>query len=86
MVLCYRAPGASGTWGSASAAVTGFGDLTRRSSLAGWDLMLGSIAAFYAVMVPYTKVEESFNVQVRAWTSPWLNSLDRLACFHLRCM
>ncbi|CAM0903527.1 unnamed protein product [Alopecurus aequalis] len=29
----------------------------------GWDLMLGSIAAFYAVMVPYTKVEESFNVQ-----------------------
>lgn len=33
-------------------------------SLAGWDLLLGSIAAFYAVMVPYTKVEESFNVQV----------------------
>jgi hypothetical protein len=30
----------------------------------GWDLMLGSIAAFYAVMAPYTKVEESFNVQV----------------------
>ncbi|XP_006652601.2 dol-P-Man:Man(7)GlcNAc(2)-PP-Dol alpha-1,6-mannosyltransferase isoform X2 [Oryza brachyantha] len=29
----------------------------------GWDLLLGSIAAFYAVMVPYTKVEESFNVQ-----------------------
>nr|CAD1818518.1 unnamed protein product [Ananas comosus var. bracteatus] len=29
----------------------------------GWDLMLGSIAAFYAFMVPYTKVEESFNVQ-----------------------
>nr|CAD1818694.1 unnamed protein product [Ananas comosus var. bracteatus] len=27
----------------------------------GWDLMLGSIAAFYAFMVPYTKVEESFN-------------------------
>ena len=26
--------------------------------------MLGSIAAFYAVMAPYTKVEESFNVQV----------------------
>lgn len=25
--------------------------------------MLGSIAAFYAVMAPYTKVEESFNVQ-----------------------
>ncbi|GJN26836.1 hypothetical protein PR202_gb14796 [Eleusine coracana subsp. coracana] len=30
----------------------------------GWDLLLGSIAAFYAVMAPYTKVEESFNVQV----------------------
>ncbi|PKA58896.1 Dol-P-Man:Man(7)GlcNAc(2)-PP-Dol alpha-1,6-mannosyltransferase [Apostasia shenzhenica] len=29
----------------------------------GWDLILGSIATFYAVMVPYTKVEESFNVQ-----------------------
>ncbi|KAL6903401.1 hypothetical protein ACP4OV_004214 [Aristida adscensionis] len=29
----------------------------------GWDLLLGSIAAFYAVMAPYTKVEESFNVQ-----------------------
>ncbi|OEL19091.1 Dol-P-Man:Man(7)GlcNAc(2)-PP-Dol alpha-1,6-mannosyltransferase [Dichanthelium oligosanthes] len=29
----------------------------------GWDLMLGSIAVFYAVMAPYTKVEESFNVQ-----------------------
>ncbi|KAG8082870.1 hypothetical protein GUJ93_ZPchr0014g46640 [Zizania palustris] len=33
-------------------------------SLAGWELMLGSIAAFYAIIVPYTKVEESFNVQV----------------------
>jgi hypothetical protein len=30
----------------------------------GWDLLLGSIAAFYAVLAPYTKVEESFNVQV----------------------
>ncbi|OAY81148.1 Dol-P-Man:Man(7)GlcNAc(2)-PP-Dol alpha-1,6-mannosyltransferase, partial [Ananas comosus] len=30
---------------------------------AGWDLMLGSIVAFYLFMVPYTKVEESFNVQ-----------------------
>nr|CAD1839458.1 unnamed protein product [Ananas comosus var. bracteatus] len=28
---------------------------------AGWDLMLGSIVAFYLFMVPYTKVEESFN-------------------------
>ncbi|WOL09573.1 dol-P-Man:Man(7)GlcNAc(2)-PP-Dol alpha-1,6-mannosyltransferase isoform X2 [Canna indica] len=29
----------------------------------GWDLLLGLIAAFYATMAPYTKVEESFNVQ-----------------------
>ncbi|XP_060219015.1 dol-P-Man:Man(7)GlcNAc(2)-PP-Dol alpha-1,6-mannosyltransferase [Lycium barbarum] len=31
--------------------------------LYGYDLLLGSIAAFYVFMVPYTKVEESFNVQ-----------------------
>lgn len=30
----------------------------------GYDLLLGSIAAFYVLMVPYTKVEESFNIQV----------------------
>ncbi|XP_058221740.1 dol-P-Man:Man(7)GlcNAc(2)-PP-Dol alpha-1,6-mannosyltransferase isoform X1 [Rhododendron vialii] len=29
----------------------------------GYDLLLGSVAAFYVFMVPYTKVEESFNVQ-----------------------
>ncbi|XP_063940959.1 dol-P-Man:Man(7)GlcNAc(2)-PP-Dol alpha-1,6-mannosyltransferase isoform X2 [Daucus carota subsp. sativus] len=29
----------------------------------GYDMILGSIAAFYVVMIPYTKVEESFNVQ-----------------------
>lgn len=29
----------------------------------GYDMILGSIAAFYVFMVPYTKVEESFNVQ-----------------------
>ncbi|KAK9095109.1 hypothetical protein Scep_026578 [Stephania cephalantha] len=29
----------------------------------GWDLLLGSIVAFYVFAVPYTKVEESFNVQ-----------------------
>ncbi|PSS24861.1 Dol-P-Man:Man(7)GlcNAc(2)-PP-Dol alpha-1,6-mannosyltransferase [Actinidia chinensis var. chinensis] len=31
--------------------------------LYGYDLLLGSIASFYVFMVPYTKVEESFNVQ-----------------------
>ncbi|XP_071735998.1 dol-P-Man:Man(7)GlcNAc(2)-PP-Dol alpha-1,6-mannosyltransferase-like [Rutidosis leptorrhynchoides] len=40
---------------------------TRRSSnfmaIYGYDLVLGSIAAFYVFMVPFTKVEESFNVQ-----------------------
>lgn len=29
----------------------------------GYDLLLGSIAAFYVFAVPYTKVEESFNIQ-----------------------
>ncbi|KAJ7961976.1 Mannosyltransferase [Quillaja saponaria] len=29
----------------------------------GYDLLLGSIAAFYVIMAPYTKVEESFNIQ-----------------------
>ncbi|XWS77339.1 hypothetical protein CRYUN_Cryun01aG0252600 [Craigia yunnanensis] len=29
----------------------------------GHDFLLGSIAAFYVLMVPYTKVEESFNIQ-----------------------
>ncbi|CAJ1948966.1 unnamed protein product [Sphenostylis stenocarpa] len=29
----------------------------------GYDLLLGSIAALYVLTVPYTKVEESFNVQ-----------------------
>ncbi|CAI0548373.1 unnamed protein product [Linum tenue] len=29
----------------------------------GYDLLLGSIAAFYVLMAPYTKVEESFNIQ-----------------------
>ncbi|KAI4339608.1 hypothetical protein MLD38_024527 [Melastoma candidum] len=29
----------------------------------GYDLLLGTIAAFYVIMVPYTKVEESFNIQ-----------------------
>ncbi|XP_010933579.1 dol-P-Man:Man(7)GlcNAc(2)-PP-Dol alpha-1,6-mannosyltransferase isoform X4 [Elaeis guineensis] len=29
----------------------------------GWDVILGTIASFYVIMIPYTKVEESFNVQ-----------------------
>lgn len=29
----------------------------------GYDMLLGSIAAFYVFMVPFTKVEESFNIQ-----------------------
>ncbi|KAL6494141.1 hypothetical protein OROGR_032050 [Orobanche gracilis] len=29
----------------------------------GYDVLLGSIATFYVFMAPYTKVEESFNVQ-----------------------
>ncbi|CAN6461121.1 unnamed protein product [Victoria cruziana] len=29
----------------------------------GWDALLASIAAFHVFMAPYTKVEESFNVQ-----------------------
>ncbi|KAL9254995.1 Dol-P-Man:Man(7)GlcNAc(2)-PP-Dol alpha-1,6-mannosyltransferase-like protein [Drosera capensis] len=29
----------------------------------GYDMILGSIAAFYVLRVPYTKVEESFNMQ-----------------------
>ncbi|CAH1416242.1 unnamed protein product [Lactuca virosa] len=32
-------------------------------SIYGYDVLLGSIAAFYVLMVPFTKVEESFNVQ-----------------------
>ncbi|CAI9101220.1 OLC1v1038492C1 [Oldenlandia corymbosa var. corymbosa] len=31
--------------------------------LYGYDLFLGTIAAFYVFMAPYTKVEESFNLQ-----------------------
>ncbi|GER49392.1 pentatricopeptide repeat-containing protein [Striga asiatica] len=31
--------------------------------LLGYDVLLGSIAVFYVFMAPYTKVEESFNVQ-----------------------
>jgi hypothetical protein len=44
----------------------------------GYDLMLGSIAAFYVIMVPYTKVEESFNVQVLfCYIAPIVFSFNR---------
>nr|POE75016.1 isoform 5 of dol-p-man:man(7)glcnac(2)-pp-dol alpha-1,6-mannosyltransferase [Quercus suber] len=33
----------------------------------GYDVLLGSIAAFYVIMIPYTKVEESFNVQLASF-------------------
>nr|XP_027113401.1 dol-P-Man:Man(7)GlcNAc(2)-PP-Dol alpha-1,6-mannosyltransferase-like [Coffea arabica] len=38
-------------------------NLSRFMQLYGYDLLLGSIAVFYVVMAPYTKVEESFNIQ-----------------------
>ncbi|XP_026661925.1 uncharacterized protein LOC103710796 isoform X2 [Phoenix dactylifera] len=41
----------------------GFGCSRKREFVAGWDGMLGKIAAFYVIMVRCTKVEESFNVQ-----------------------
>ncbi|XP_010540210.1 PREDICTED: dol-P-Man:Man(7)GlcNAc(2)-PP-Dol alpha-1,6-mannosyltransferase isoform X2 [Tarenaya hassleriana] len=47
----------------------------------GYDLILGSIAAFYVFMAPYTKVEESFNVQSMhdiLYYRHHLNSYDHL--------
>jgi len=43
----------------------------------GYDLLLGSIAAFYVIMVPYTKVEESFNIQVLLYLVPIVFSFNR---------
>ncbi|KAG9454432.1 hypothetical protein H6P81_007336 [Aristolochia fimbriata] len=37
--------------------------MTKFLQLYGWDLLLGSVAAFYVFTIPYTKVEESFNIQ-----------------------
>ncbi|KAJ0024833.1 hypothetical protein Pint_07262 [Pistacia integerrima] len=44
--------------------------------LYGYDLLLGSFAAFYVLKVPYTKVEESFNVQ---YVGHWV------ASYYLHC-
>lgn len=53
----------------------------------GYDLLLRSIAAFYVFMVPYTKVEESFNVQVPFIVLPQSNfhflQSNRELCFLL---
>ncbi|KAM1018935.1 hypothetical protein ACFX2C_040503 [Malus domestica] len=42
----------------------------------GYDLVLGSIAAFYVFMAPYTKVEESFNVQAMHDILYYRNRID----------
>ncbi|RXH93332.1 hypothetical protein DVH24_013908 [Malus domestica] len=42
----------------------------------GYDLVLGSIAALYVFMAPYTKVEESFNVQAMHDILYYRNRID----------
>ncbi|XVF19111.1 hypothetical protein REPUB_Repub11eG0081800 [Reevesia pubescens] len=37
--------------------------MVSKFQLFGYDFLLGSIASFYVLMVPYTKVEDSFNIQ-----------------------
>lgn len=54
---------------------------------AGWDVLLGSIAAFYVFMVPYTKVEESFNVQVHPktlWPFLVMKAYELFSCSMMR--
>ncbi|KAI3444817.1 hypothetical protein Pfo_001482 [Paulownia fortunei] len=45
--------------------------------LYGYDLLLGSIAAFYVFMAPYTKVEESFNVQAMHDILYWRHHIEK---------
>ncbi|KAL0397653.1 UNVERIFIED_CONTAM: Dol-P-Man:Man(7)GlcNAc(2)-PP-Dol alpha-1,6-mannosyltransferase [Sesamum calycinum] len=51
--------------------------------LYGYDLLLGSIAAFYVFMAPYTKVEESFNVQMQCEGAPSVACLVKFCL--IRC-
>ncbi|KAK6162693.1 hypothetical protein DH2020_002534 [Rehmannia glutinosa] len=45
--------------------------------LYGYDVLLGSIAAFYVFMAPYTKVEESFNVQAMHDILYWRHHVEK---------
>ncbi|KAL8478796.1 hypothetical protein ACS0TY_030611 [Phlomoides rotata] len=50
--------------------------------LYGYDLLLGSIAAFYVFMAPYTKFEESFNVQVMHDILYHRHHLEKVPCLY----
>ncbi|KAL3641369.1 dolichyl-P-Man:Man(7)GlcNAc(2)-PP-dolichol alpha-1,6-mannosyltransferase [Castilleja foliolosa] len=43
----------------------------------GYDVLLGSIAALYVFMAPYTKVEESFNVQAMHDILYWRHHIEK---------
>ncbi|KAL6569275.1 dolichyl-P-Man:Man(7)GlcNAc(2)-PP-dolichol alpha-1,6-mannosyltransferase [Orobanche minor] len=43
----------------------------------GYDMLLGSIATFYVFMAPYTKVEESFNVQAMHDILYWRHHIEK---------
>ncbi|KAL3651184.1 dolichyl-P-Man:Man(7)GlcNAc(2)-PP-dolichol alpha-1,6-mannosyltransferase [Castilleja foliolosa] len=45
--------------------------------LYGYDVLLGSIAALYVFMAPYTKVEESFNVQAMHDILYWRHHIEK---------
>ncbi|KAL5862595.1 hypothetical protein ACOSQ3_000109 [Xanthoceras sorbifolium] len=54
----------------------------------GYDLVLGSVAAIYVFTVPYTKVEESFNVQTHSFHRYFTSALpgSLLAAYPLLCV